>query len=147
MDLQIKTKMDIKDSLIGSEDWDGKAKCKQIKIRCRTSILNKLKEKINSKDLVIVSLLTIAISSTAFAGPDWEIIHMAEEHKLSSEHAEQSNIMQKALVVLDHGSGAITTPYMNKERKLKLKQIGGPQNSDSAVGVELAQPDAIDVAK
>jgi hypothetical protein len=101
----------------------------------------------NSKNIVIVSWLSIALSLTAVAGPDWEIIHMAEEHKLSNEHAFTSNDTKKNVVLLDHGPRAITTPYMNKERKLELERGVCAKNSDSPTDGGLAQPDAIGVEK
>lgn len=74
----------------------------------------------NSNNIWIVGLLSIAVSSTAFAGPDWEIIHQAEAHKISREHALMN--VKKKSVFLDHGPRAITTPYLEQERKLELEQ-------------------------
>ena len=73
----------------------------------------------NLKNISIVGLLSITICSVAVAGPDWEIIHKAEAGRVSSEHRSINNNMKKTITFLDHGPRAITTPYMNKERKLE----------------------------
>lgn len=112
-----------------------------------TSNLNMKTKKMNSKNSVIVALLSMALSSTAVAGPDWEIIHGAEKNKRSHEHAFMSCDTQKNVVLLDHGPRALTTPYINKVRKSELKQTVGSRNSDSPTGVGLALPDASGVAK
>jgi len=146
MTTQIKTKMDIKGYLINPEGWDDEAAHKLANINHFEPEYAKRK-KLNSINIVIVGLLTMFLSSTAVAGPDWEIIHMAEEYKLSHERALTSNDMKKNVVLLDHGPRAITTPYMNEERKSELKQPCGSRNSDSPTGVGLAQPGSIGVTK
>ncbi len=146
MTAQIKTKMDIDGSLINPEKWDDEAARKPANINHVEPEYAKRK-KMNSKNIVIVGLLSMAVSSTAFAGPDWEIIDKAEADKISHEHAFTSNDAKKIVVLLDHGPRAISTPYMNEERKSELKQTGSSRNSDSPTGVGLARPDAIGVAK
>ena len=76
----------------------------------------------NSKNILIVSLLSITICSVAVAGPDWEIIHKAEADRVSSEHRSANNNMKRTITLLDHGPRAITTPYVNEKRKLELER-------------------------
>lgn len=144
MTVQIKTKIDIGGYFISPEGWDDEAARKLASIN-RLEPEYAKRKKMNSKNIVIVGLLSMAVSSTAVAGPDWEIIDKAEADKISHEHAFMSNDTKKIVVLLDHGPRAISTPYMNEERKSELKQTGDSRSSDSPTG--LAQPDAIGVAK
>ena len=74
--------------------------------------------------LIAAGILSVFTALPALAGPDGQIIHDAE-HQTASH--EQQAVATEAVMPLDHGPRALTTPWMNKEEKLSI--LSRAQNS------------------
>lgn len=78
----------------------------------------------NSRNILMMGLLASTVTSTAFAGPDWEIIQIARSHRTSNEQA----FVNRNILPINRGSSAMTTPYANQARQSAGLQKAGTEN-------------------
>lgn len=71
--------------------------------------------------VTIASLLAVLFAVPAVAGPDWNVIQEGEANKLAHEHqAAVEHLPISEALPLDHGPRALTTPWMNEERRAEI---------------------------
>ncbi len=70
----------------------------------------------------LAAIATLIVAMPAFAGPNWQIIHSAEQH---ASQAPENQI----ILPLDHGPRALSTPWVNKE--MKVEMIAREQKAES----------------
>jgi len=78
----------------------------------------------------IAATVTLAglTSLPALAGPNWDVIHMAEAGRASHKHEA------KLVLPLDHGPRPLTTPWENAERLRRMQELSAQaQKEKSAV--------------
>lgn len=74
---------------------------------------------------ILVGVLALSNTVLTFAGPDWLVIERARKEKergAQLAQKEQSKAagqcaVARATLPLDHGPRAVTTPYLNEQRR------------------------------
>lgn len=78
--------------------------------------------------LIAAAMLSTFVALPAVAGPDWQVIHDAENYQAS--HEQQASIAQEEVMPLDHGPRALTTPWMNQQERAYI--VAHQQKKDSS---------------
>jgi hypothetical protein len=74
---------------------------------------------------IVFGTLTLSTTLPTFAGPDWQVIERARKEKEQSAQLAQKEqskaagqcVVARATLPLDHGPRALTTSYLNEQRK------------------------------
>ena len=70
----------------------------------------------NKSYLIAAGMLSVFVALPAVAGPNWQVIHEGEH-----SHEQLANAPQAEEVLpLDHGPRALSTPWLNKEKRLSI---------------------------
>ena len=66
-----------------------------------------------NKVSITIGILAASVTMSAIAGPNWQIIRRGESQK-------NALLATNQVLPLDHGPRALSTPWLNKEYKLRI---------------------------